>query len=671
MIVPDRIDCAPQESIPFGRWIRAYRQAGVKSMRTALAVTMLITALGASDRAEGQVRGVKAFFRQGQTFLTWQEDNTAQGEQYRVYRSPEPITAENLASASMIATVPEGSSRFEEMWSMDGKQPLQHPRAEANARVIPRLCIEEAGNDNRAQMLPEDTGLLVWTVKEAEQKSYYAVTSVIDGNEDRAVTPGNSFGPLPEKKEPIGAVLYYRERPARQDGNMGNEQEPRDWYIMYMDYELWNPDYIGYAFPFSISPAAFQAGGKTPAIHLDGIGTMPVFSAAYSNYGAGDFRNHALKGNGLSTWYFGYGTAVKNRESGIDVRQEIANYVQYRIMQTVLWARRKFEITDPRLEVKGMSMGASGALGYALNFPNFVTACWAHEGITDYANTLGNRTVGGKQIVMWKSTIWGNYGDPALKNPVRNLPFGDPQLDWNLKFNGMPVFDYRNAAKFLAENVAEDFPLIGASHGWQDQSIPAQSQAEPFEQYIKDSRHCFNYSIWDAGHTWGAAGGTGTPMGPYMRWDESRPGFSNVPPVVGFRNRTRDPRSRTYMYRAVWGVKDKPIDGKKIEETAHSWSLPIKHHARPGEEEDYFVDITPRNLQKMQVIAGQRFRYEISSLDNSEIAIDFSEFVNGDETRDSFRKSGEIVADIHNLLLVPNVPISKAGCIVKVRRAGH
>ena len=627
-------------------------------MRNTLLLTILLTISAAPQLAAAQASGVKAFFREGQTFLTWNEDNTTEGETYRVYRSDKPLTTQSLESNTAIATVAEGSSRFEEMWSKNGKRLLRHKQAVAAPRIIPRLCIEDAGEDNRAKMLPESTGLLVWTIRETEQKSYYAVTTIIDGKEDRTITAGNSFGPLLEKKEPIGAVLYYRERPTRPDGSE-IKAEARDWYIMYMDYALWNHDYIGYAFPFSITLAAFRNGGRTPSLHLDGIGTMPVFSDPLSNYGAGDLRNHPTEGNGLSTWYFGYGSRVKNRESGIDTRQDIVNYIQYRIMQTVLWARRKYNMTDPHFEVKGMSMGASGALGYALNFPEFVTACWAHEGATDYSNTLSK----------WKTTIWGNYGDPKLGNPVRNLPFGDPQLDWYLQFNGTPVFDYRNAAAFLAENVAEDFPLIGASHGWQDASIIAKNQAEPFERYIRNSRHCFNYSIWTAKHNWGTAGGTGTPMGPYMRRDESRPGFSNVPSIIGYRYGKKDPASHTYMYKAIWGVKDRPIKGKKITETMDSWSLPIMHMARPGEEEDYFVDITPRNLQRMKIKAGEKFRYEIKNLDGSDISIDFSRFANGDSVKDNFRKTGDITADENNLLLVPNVPISKTGCIVTIERA--
>ena len=69
----------------------------------------------------------------------------------------------------------------------------------------------------------------------------------------------------------------------------------------------------------------------------------------------------------------------------------------------------------------------------------------------------------------------------------------------------------------------------------------------------------------------------------------------------------KDPTSHTYMYKVAWGVKEKPSRGKAIEETENSWTLPIIHAAKEGEEEDYVVDITPRNLQKMKVKAGQKF----------------------------------------------------------------
>ena len=43
-----------------------------------------------------------AFFRSGQTFLTWTEDAGITGEQYHVYRSHQPITSANLAQAERL-----------------------------------------------------------------------------------------------------------------------------------------------------------------------------------------------------------------------------------------------------------------------------------------------------------------------------------------------------------------------------------------------------------------------------------------------------------------------------------------------------------------------------------------------------------------------------------------
>ena len=87
---------------------------------------------------------VKAFFREGQTFLTWKESGAVQGETYRIYRHSEPITTENVAKAERIAEVCEGSNRFREMWQADGKSVLRssRPSAAEEARVIPCFLIQ-------------------------------------------------------------------------------------------------------------------------------------------------------------------------------------------------------------------------------------------------------------------------------------------------------------------------------------------------------------------------------------------------------------------------------------------------------------------------------------------------------------------------------------------------
>ncbi|MFP4521660.1 MAG: hypothetical protein ACLFQK_05895 [Fibrobacterota bacterium] len=50
---------------------------------------------------------VSAFFRDGQTFITWTEDGSST---YDVYRHTEAITSGNIGSAVKIATVDDSSS---------------------------------------------------------------------------------------------------------------------------------------------------------------------------------------------------------------------------------------------------------------------------------------------------------------------------------------------------------------------------------------------------------------------------------------------------------------------------------------------------------------------------------------------------------------------------------
>ena len=236
----------------------------------------------------------------------------------------------------------------------------------------------------------------------------------------------------------------------------------------------------------------------------------------------------------------------------------------------------------------------------------------------------------------------------------------------------MNVFDFRNVAKFLEKNVDTSFPYLNIGHCHQDGSIPAFSQAYPFEKYIRNSRQTFSYCISKGGHGWGQPWGNATRMSNYVTWDQSRPGFSNVPPIIGWRyNRSKDESSRTYMYKVAWGAKGRKIGGKVIPvvDTETEWKMPLIHEAKEGLEQDYFVDITPRNLQKLKVTKGDVFTFEILDLEGKprEVA-DFAKLANGDAVKDKYKNTGEITADKYNLLLIPNVPIHRSGCTVEIKK---
>ncbi|OGJ89707.1 MAG: hypothetical protein A2268_06910 [Candidatus Raymondbacteria bacterium RifOxyA12_full_50_37] len=581
-----------------------------------------------------QPTNLSAFFRSGQTFITWCEDVGQTGETYRVYRHTSAITSGNLALATLIAEVKENSSYFREMHNCDSS--LTQP---ADTSYIDRFIIQPVTSGKGTQ-LSDTTGIFVYTIKAIGQaQSYYAVTTVSSGDvEETAINPENSAGAVTEQEQYSDAVKYY------VDAN-------RDYYIIWLDHRIYN-SYTGNAFPFAITRSAFSPGGNMPRIHLDGISTH--FPAAdYTNYGNMDYGS-----NGTPTWYFGHHMSLAydggcQATSGQVMQDTIANYVQYKHMQAVLWARRHYNITQPKFHIDGNSMGASGAWGFLIAFPSFVTSIWSNEGLTQYRCP----GISGSGDTMWASSIYGNYGHYNMANPVKFLAFNDPQypgLDWVTQFTGMNVYDVRDVAKFMEMNKGKSFGVFSGGHCFSDGSIPFDYNGAPFETYIKDSRQCIGYAVRPGGHNWGNVV-YGSAMSGNMRWDESRPGFSNVPAIVGCKFNDPDPQyadpdSRTYMCFTEWGAKDHTILGnRKIAETATSWSIPIRNMGRCACNSVTFnVDITPRNLQMLDMCEGDTFTYAVS------------------DTHGTVEASGTIVTDSLQLLLIPQVPIRLTGAIASV-----
>jgi len=606
-------------------------------------ISLIVLSIVCYQIFAAQPSDVKGFFREGQAFITWEEDNSQTGEKYRVYRSASQIT--DINSADLIAEVNEGSSTWRDMHKKDGSLVDRC----SGDQIIDKFVIY----DDSVQ-LGTTTGLFVHTVHETVQTNYYyAVTTVAGVSENTVIDASNTCGPINELKQPAGAVRYLT---TSASGTI------KEWYIMWLDYALFKENYMGYAFSVALTMSSFSQGGAMPRLYLDGIGTMNVCAANYSNYGQGD-----LSDQGMPTWYFGHHKSLDydgTSTVGYALKDTIANYIQYRIIKSALWARRKYNITDPRFKMEGFSMGGSGMYGFLMAFPSFVTYAGAQEGLTQYRVPGINEN--GDTI--WASSAWGNYGRPnfsdhSQENPVKFLPFNDPdypELDWVTQYNGMNIYDARDAANFLRINTAKSFGLLAAIHGGRDGSIPYARNGAHFEEYIKNSRHCFTYYYKaEAGHSSGQLQSNG--MGGRIRWDESRPGFSNVPPrIVYLWNNYNSglsyygtDTSRGYCLDAKWGCIDAPIGGHKIAETDSSWSIPVfgipLSNAPVGYTfGDYTLDITPRNLQQLEVWHGDTFVYTIT------------------DTADNMEASGEIIADSLNLLLIPQVPVRLNGAIAKV-----
>jgi hypothetical protein len=596
------------------------KRGGFMRILITLLVLCMVSAIAVPA---AQPTSLAAFHRSGQTFITWGEDEGQSGETYRIYRHS-------------VYEQKEGSSYFREMHN------CSRQLAESFNCYIDRYIIQPVSSGKGTQ-LSATTGLFVYTaLNQSSEDVYYAVTTVSSGgSEETTIGSGNSAGSVTEQWALPDAVRYLVET-------------DRDYYILWLDYRIYD-SYTGNAFPVAITKSKFTPGADMPSLHLDGIGTnFP--GANYSNYGNTDYGSTEFGSNGTPTWYFGHHMSHQydggcQSTSGRQMQDTIANYIQYKHMQAVLWARRKFGITQQKFHINGNSMGASGAWGFIMTYPSFVTSIYSCEGLTQYEvpgiNSRGD--------TIWMSSIAQNYGHYSVANPAKFLAFSNPDypgMDWACQFTGMNVYDARNVVKFLKLNTYKSFGNIGGGHCFQDGSIPYEYQGAHFEEYIKDSRHTFGYGVKDGGHGWGQAMGT-SRMNPHTYWNESRPGFSNVDPIEGCQYNDpahERPGSRTYMSYVEWGVASRPLmNGKKIEETATSWSVPIINVSRCASK-DYVdnVDITPRNLQTLEICEGDVFTYTVM------------------DANETVEATGECTADSIQLVLIPDVPMRLTGAIAKI-----
>jgi hypothetical protein len=214
--------------------------------------------------------GLKAWYRAGQVFLTWQEVNTPfagkeavqwkdlKAEQdrirdgkgpivsYRIYRHTRPITAATLAEAELLDEAPQHSAFDEREIKTEWKgEQLKNVRiAEA---LVPRVFVEEQ------QELPIGTGVWVTTCRK-DGRFYYAVVSAADGVENTAVLEaGNTAGPLAEKVAPTEPI-YVRAQKFQYD-----KDRTQQCYLWWLDYPLNSlPTFMHISFAVPIQPTAEQ-----------------------------------------------------------------------------------------------------------------------------------------------------------------------------------------------------------------------------------------------------------------------------------------------------------------------------------------------------------------------------------------------------------------------------
>ena len=565
-----------------------------------------------------QVSGIQAQYRDGQTFITWSEIASSDPETtYRIYRHTSAITSDNLGSAELLDEVPQDSAAFSRLAENSG-----------------RLSTPFSGGP-----LPNGTGLYVYTV-ESSGARYYAVTTVVRGNENRTVGAGNSAGPVTETVTQTSPVLQYRE--FADPLASGNRHIYIAWLgrfdptSRYSNYGYANRRSVPYIFRVT-TPEMWNPANNYPLLVC-----FHYFSDSYFCGGhsvpepgrfvlAGDDYDPLITANlyGHSMWY-GINSNYGTRRAPTD--GIVVNYTERRMDWIVDWVLNRsgtFKIDSNRVYMKGGSMGGAAQWAYGIRHPNIFAA-----------------------------------GETAV--PAVNLNYDPNQRHFSLwgyessimTSDGVAVSTRVNAGAYAAAQPGADFPLMLMFARKWDDAIP-WAQMPPFFSAMDDSRHIGGLLYWLQGnHVSGE-----NPPDVFSEWSSQQEYDDWIYQFV--RNQSYPAFSR-FSHNGNPGNGD-PANGdlrggfnrfprwdtSTVVDTATRWEMTLRLHSAASVS-SATADVTPRRLQSLNHLPGASYNWE-----------------NRQQPTNTVIQSGTIVADASGLITLPSFTLTKDGNrITVVKSAG-
>lgn len=418
------------------------------------------------DRVFSVGDGIEAFHRSGQTFLTWDEDDSVEGERYHVYRHTSQITADNLQDAEQLT----------QRWGPLDDQTSVHQLATSTAPT--HFVIQDEANP-----LSDETGLFVFTA-DTDRDAFYAVTTVVDGIETRVQSLETAVNEVVAAAEPILV----------QQGPAGFGLT----YTQFQNYADWNPTFQGYAYNYTVGlPEQYDpdtAYGVRVILH--GYG----FDQGALDPELTDFRPDEIiiyaddpgQDRGTRhTWWYGfaadhnYQTSDAAPDSGT-----IRNFTEERILRAVSEVQANFNTDTSRIIAQGHSMGGTGALALGIRHGDVFGSVFASEPITDFAAIESDGFEQDYRV------LWGTPED-NLRTENRDVSVSESTP------SSVGVWDLLNLGDQAAERRGEQIAFLMVGHGKADNVVPFETQSVPFIEKLLDANLPFAAELRaDATHSW-------------------------------------------------------------------------------------------------------------------------------------------------------------------------
>lgn len=398
---------------------------------------------------------LEAFARAGQTFITWPEDQTRQGERYHLYRATEPITASTLSDAEPLAVLNEGSGIFQN--EINTGNPYQQ-----------RFVIRDLGPE-----LPEQVGLFVSSSQNhAPSQVWYAVTVEINGVEQPL---------LQHMSQPAGRGVWEQKALPQPVAVWSNGL--KTLYTHWMDYAHWNVAFEGYAYNFWVGMPAHTDGSPLPVqlnLHSWGESWQRNWYAGDA-YGSGSPYGFQVlwvqPDDARNTWWYGFGDNVVRGQTP-NRSSVIVNYTEQRLSYLLSWLTgpdSPYAVDAERVYINGASMGGMGALNFARHEPQWFAGVYGLAPLTNEA-----------------ASGWARWAFDELFGPVsENLPTA----------SGQGIHDALNAQGFL-NNPAPSSPVTLAElpftltfHGRYDTATEWNTQGLPYVE-ARQNAHAPGVAMW-------------------------------------------------------------------------------------------------------------------------------------------------------------------------------
>ena len=513
---------------------------------------------------EPTVSEIRTVHRHGQTFVTWKD--VAAGEEgakyrYSVYRSNQPITADNVKQAELCGQgILNNSARlFGTAFNMKSRLDPTKPYS----------VIEEGGKP-----LSPWSGLAVHTVRK-EGKAYYAVIVTDDKlNAVSRIVHGKSttVEPIEEKIAPIQPIKLFDSKsrgiysaqtsitgqkglPLRVElhasqGQGGGAGEYGDYYLYFATPDMGYRD--GLPGVFSVEERRDKAGNYLVLRGRDAI-------------------EHPSGTRAMETFWFGY-FCVPQHASHPEPRAY--PFTERRQDWIIDWTVKKYAVDPERITVSGGSMGAWGSTTYGLRRPDRFAAV--------YPNRPRTRQRGLPSLT-------------AMIDKKKSVFMDDGKTDY---------FTRMDMVKFAAEHPS-DLPFFGWCCGRRDGFASWQEQIDMVRS-LTAARHGFAFAWNDGDHSSGAQ-----PMAKIAKYypadkfarNRSYPAFSNS--SIDQKLGNGDP-------------KDGDLEGginlgflwKDVVDEERCWSVRLSNDLANAA---MTVDVTPRRCQRFKTPAGSEVSWSTST----------------------------------------------------------